>query len=55
MVVVSGFLTALALAKAVSRTIQQPNRSIKRRQTQVHVALRRANVLVSGQFLVRLC
>jgi hypothetical protein len=41
MVVVSGF----------SRTIEQPNRSIECRRTQVHVALRRAQILVSGQFL----
>jgi hypothetical protein len=34
-----------------SRTIEQPDRSIERRRTQVHVALRRVEILVSGQFL----
>jgi len=34
-----------------SSRFKQPDRSIKRRRTQVHVALRRIEVLVSGQFL----
>src|SRR5258705_13764197 len=33
--------------------LEQPDRSIERRRTQVHVALRRVEILVSGQFLDR--
>ena len=36
-----------------SRTVQQPNRRIQRCGTEVHVPLRRLEVLMSGEFLDR--
>jgi hypothetical protein len=43
--------TRSIVGSGFSRTIEQPNRSIERGRTQVHVALRHVQVLVPGQFL----
>jgi len=38
-----------------SRGLEQPNRIVERRGTEVHVPLRRREILMSGQFLNRSC
>jgi recombinational DNA repair protein (RecF pathway) len=46
-VVVSGF------SRTRRRFVEQPNRSIERRRTQVHVLLRRLQVLMANSWIAR--